>query len=173
MEYYGINGTSLTIAQALEVNLLSDQVEWAEVLLNCSRAIAYMHSKSKIHCDLKADNITLQDVDGKALPVIIDFGKMKNICDAKLKKLSLKDQELYRKHHKHVAPEIVRGTHPPSPAADVYAFGLVISLVCHYNKFEKLRLIAVKCIHGTPEKRPSMGTVIDILINVCTNHQKS
>ena len=31
-----------------------------------------------------------------------------------LYKLSLRDQEKYRKYHKHIAPEVVRGTHPVS-----------------------------------------------------------
>lgn len=165
MEYYGINGTSVTIARALKGKMLIGQPEWTDVVLQCSKAIAYLHSKGKIHCDLKADNIVLQDSDGVTRPVIIDFGKVKDITTAKTKKLSLVDQEFYRKRHKHIAPEIVRGTHPPSTASDVYAFGLIISLICHYYKFENLRRIAVQCIHGTPEKRPSMDAIITTLDN--------
>ena len=60
-------------------------------------------------------------------PVIIDFGKSTTLAKGKLYKLSLRDQEKYRKYHKHIAPEVVRGTHPQSPASDVYAFGLLVT----------------------------------------------
>lgn len=98
-------------------------------------------------------------VNGKYFPLLIDFGKMKKVSDAKKYTLSLQEQEKYRIHHKHIAPEVVRGTHPHSKASDVYAFGLVISLVCHYTQYEDLRIIAVKCIHGTPCKRPGIGNI--------------
>ena len=89
IEYYGINGTSVTIARALKGKMLFGQPEWTDVVLQWSKAIAYLHSKGKIHCDLKADNIVLQDSDGVTRPVIIDFGKVKDITTAKTKKLSL------------------------------------------------------------------------------------
>ena len=37
---------------------------------------------------------------------------MKKVCEAKLKQL--REQEKYSRNDKHIAPEIVNGTHPPT-----------------------------------------------------------
>ena len=50
------------------------------------------------------------------------------VAKGKLYRLSLRDQEKYRKHHKHIAPGVVRGTHQQPPASDVYGFELLFSL---------------------------------------------
>ena len=166
MEFYGINGRSVTLSKAAKTKLFSTEKEWAKTLLMCSKAIQHLHEKDFIHCDLKGDNIVLSKVSEQYFPVIIDFGKMKKTSEAKIKKLSAKDQDKYSKHHRHIAPEIVRGTHPPTKASDIYAFGLIISLVCFYHKIESLRLIAVSCIHGTPERRPCAKEVTEKLQNL-------
>jgi serine/threonine protein kinase len=160
MEFYGIHGKSMNFAEAVNTRLFSDEKDWARTLLKCAAAIHHLHEKNYIHCDLKGDNIVLTEVHQEFVPVIIDFGKMKQVSKAKLKKLSVKEQDRYSKYHKHIAPEIVRGTHPPSKASDVYAFGLVISLLCFYQRIENLRLIAVSCINGTPERRPTIEQII-------------
>ena len=53
-------------------------------------ALAYIHQKGYIHCDIKQNNIILHDKPGVHEPVIIDFGKMKNIENAKVYKLNSK-----------------------------------------------------------------------------------
>lgn len=166
LEFYGIGDETVTLAEGAKVNLLKDQNNWAESLWHCTKAIAYLHDRLYIHCDIKGDNIVFNAVDGKNLPILIDFGKMKKVSDAKKYSLSINEQEKYRLRHKHIAPEIVRGTHPHSTASDVYAFGLVISLICHYNKYEDLRCIAVQCIHGTPRRRPVIEEIISQLFKV-------
>lgn len=161
MEFYGINGKTVTIADAAKENLLINQKQWAIALLHCSQAISHLHKNQYLHCDLKGDNIVFNDVDGIFFPVIVDFGKMKKIADVKRYKLTALEQEMYRQKHRHIAPEVVRGISAPSQASDIYAFGLIISLVCYHNKgFEKLRQIAVQCIHGTPHRRPSIEQII-------------
>lgn len=163
MEFYGIDGENVTLAQAAKRNLLVDQKKWAEALWLCSQAVAYLHRHFYLHCDIKGDNIVFNEMNGQFFPIIIDFGKMRKISESKKYKLSSKQKYKYRTYHKHIAPEVVWGTHPPSPASDVYAFGLLISLICHFNTYDDLRKIAVKCIHGTPEKRPNMDAIISDL----------
>ena len=58
----------------------------------------------------------------------------------------------------------MRGTHPQCPASDVYGFGLLLSLLCKYNKtYEPLRKLAFSCINGTPEKRPTTQQLVAAL----------
>ena len=53
------------------------------------------------------------------VPVIIDFGK----CIRKLdeKKNRKEEQEAYKQKFKHIAPEVVAGTHLPSYACYIYS----------------------------------------------------
>ena len=111
------------------------------------RMLCYIiHSKDNLHNDLKGDNVIIRqvsDVNNSLHPVIIDFSKSTLLTKGKSCKLSLRDQEKYRKYHKHIAAEVVRGTHPQSPASDVYGFWLLLSLLCKYNKtYEPLRKLA-------------------------------
>jgi serine/threonine protein kinase len=52
-----------------------------------------------IHCDIKSDNIVLRNGYGDAVekysPVVIDFGKMKEMSKAKIYNLSVKERERY------------------------------------------------------------------------------
>ncbi|CAB4042611.1 probable serine threonine- kinase gdt4 [Paramuricea clavata] len=163
MECYGIDGRSITLAEAAKTSMFTSERQWVDVLLACAKAISQIHTKGYIHCDLKGDNIVINKVDKGFYPIVIDFGKMQKACEAKIKKLSTVEQEKYNKYHKHIAPEVVQGTHPPAKASDIYAFGLVISLICFYHKIENLRLIAVTCINGTPERRHTIDQIIDQL----------
>jgi serine/threonine protein kinase len=165
MECYGIDGQSITLAEAAKTSMFTSERQWVDVILVCAKAISEIHAKGYIHCDLKGDNIVInKDKVGMGFcPIVIEFGKMQKACEAKIKKLSTIEQEKYSKYHKHIAPEVVRGTRPPTKASDIYAFGLVISLICFYHKIENLRLIAVNCINGTPERRHTINQIIDRL----------
>ena len=140
-ECYGINGRAVTLAEPAKTKLFSNEKQWVRILLLCSEAIQHLHKKDYIHCDLKGDNIVFNKVSEQYFPVVIDFGKMKKSSEAKIKKLSVKDQEKYSKHHRHIAPEVVRGIQAQTKASDIYAFGLIISLICFYHKIENLRLL--------------------------------
>ena len=100
------------------------------------------------------DSVIISDNNNTLHPVIIDFGKSTTLPIGKLYKLSLRHQDKYRKYHKHKAIEVIRGTHPQSQASDIYAFGLLLSLLCKHKPNEALRKLAVCCIKGNPEKRP-------------------
>ena len=132
------------------------QSKWCQIMYHCADALLYIHSRKFLHNDLKGDNINviISGSKNNFYPVIIDFGKSTETSNGKFYKLPLGDQEKYRKYHKHIAPEVVRGTHAQSQASDVYAFGLLLSLLCKYKPFEPLRKLAVGCIKGNPEKGP-------------------
>ena len=171
LDLYGLDGECLTLSKAAERKMFSTLSLWANILKDCCIALSHIHSKNYIHCDLKGDNIMIRNGFGDAAnqytAVIIDFGKMKEMSKAKIYKLSLKEQERYGKYHSQVAPEVVSGKQKQSAASDVYSFGQVISLICHYNRHEDLRKIAVQCIHRTPSRRPTTESIISQLTLLC------
>ena len=91
-------------------------------MYECADALYFIHSKEYLHNDLKADNVIINEGNNSLHPIIIDFGKSTTLAKGTVSHLSLRDQERYRKFHKHIAPEVVRGTYPQSQASDVYSF---------------------------------------------------
>lgn len=136
-------------------------------MYECAHALSFIHSKGYLHNDLKGDNMIISEVDKMLHPIIIDFGKSTTQTKGKVYQLSERDQEKYRKYHKHIAPEVVRGTHPQSQASDIYAFGLLLSLLCKYEQYEPLRKLAFSCINGSPEKRPTTQQLVAELQSQC------
>ena len=159
-EFHGLDGNCVTVGHAAK-NLSLDVMEWAFILEKCCGALDHIRQKGYINCDIKHNNIILHNSTGIRKPIIIDFGKMKKTENVRVYKLNSKEQDRYLKFYKHVAPEIIWGRSPPSPASDIYSFGQVISLVVYYTKSTGLQNIAKKCINGTPERRPK---AIDIAL---------
>ena len=166
MEFYGVDGKCVTIQKAAQHNLLGQQETWAGTLQQCCEAVNHLHSQGYVHGDLKGDNILFHHTDNHYHPVIIDFGKMAKMeCMTKYK-LSSSAQHKYRRYYPHIAPEVVRGTHPKSPKSDIYSLGMVFSLICHHSVFEQLKQVAAKCIHEFPEERPDLERVITDLSHI-------
>ena len=159
-QFHGIEGHCVTFKCLVQKNIHDPPKEWCRIMYECADALLFIHSKDYLHNDLKGDNVIISDANNSLHPVIIDFGKSTTLAKGKVYQLSLRDQEKYRKHHKHIAPEVVRGTHPQSPASDVYGFGLLLSLLCKYKPYEPLRKMAFSCINGTPEKRPTTQQLV-------------
>ena len=51
--------------------------ERLELFVQACEGVQHAHQKAVIHRDLKPDNILIIEVDGKAVPRIIDFGLAK------------------------------------------------------------------------------------------------
>lgn len=153
-QFHGIDGKCVTFNQAIRSNVINNIQDHITVLLKCADALSFIHSKQILHNDIKGDNVVVSKIYDKFFPVLIDFGKAVNVVNAKVYTLSPKEQDKYRKYHKHIAPELVRGTHKQSTASDIYSFGLLISLVCKHFPCEPLRKLAFQCIHCNPNKRP-------------------
>ena len=132
-EFYGIGGKCVTICHVAK-KLSLEVKDWAFILEKSASSLAHIHEKGLIHCDIKHNNIILQNSAGIHEPVIIDFGKIKKAERAKISKLNSKEQDRYLKYYKHIVPEIIWGRSPASPASDIYSFGQIISLVVCYIK---------------------------------------
>ena len=168
LEFCGIDGGCVTFGCACKNQLFSSVLVWVDILRQCASALAHIHSKGYIHCDIKSDNIVIKKRDKEHYSaVIVDFGKVKAMSAAKLYKLSLREQEKYGKYHYHIAPEVVSGKQTQTAASDIYSFGQVVSLVCHYNFYKELQVIAQQCIRGTPTKRPELDKIIAELDLLC------
>ena len=81
-------------------------------MYECADALYFIHSKEYLYNDLKADNVIINEGNNSLHPIIIDFGKSTTLAKGKVYLLSPRDQERYKKFHKHIAPEVVRGNHP-------------------------------------------------------------
>ena len=99
LEFYGISGKCVTLAKAAKENLLAEEAMWARAMIECCEALDYLHKKSYIHCDLKANNIVFNEVESQFFPIIIDFGKMRHSNDGFKYKLSTQEQERYRQKY--------------------------------------------------------------------------
>lgn len=67
---------------------------------------------------------------------------------------------MYQEKHKQIAPKIVRGTHPPSFASDVYSFGLILkSVAVRVSSDENLMDFVRKSLNKKPEQRPSFREI--------------
>lgn len=144
-------------------------MEWSFILGKCAGALAHIHEKGFVHCDIKHYNIILHNSTGIREPVIIDFGKMRKAENVKLYKLNLKERDRYLKFFKHIAPEVIWGRSTPSPASDIYSFGQIISLVVYYTKSIGLQKVAKTCINGTPERRPK---AVDVALQLHELYKK-
>ncbi|KAK3722847.1 hypothetical protein QZH41_007802 [Actinostola sp. cb2023] len=74
-----------------------------------SESLAHIHINGYLHCDLKANNIVLEEKEGEYSPIIIDFGKSIKIEDATFPLPKPRYHE-YRQHFPHIARELVTAT---------------------------------------------------------------
>lgn len=161
MQFYGVEGSCITLSNALKTQLLKSATTWLPVTYSIADGLQYIHEKGYLHNDLKGDNIVITKRDEQYNPVIIDFGK----DEAKLYSLSNSKQVEYKKYHKHIAPEVVAGTHHQSFASDIYAFGRIIASIHKYfeNSLNVLQEIYLTCLECDPQKRPNIATLLDSL----------
>ena len=87
----------MELVQGLPVNEYCEQKrltirERLELFLDVCRAIQHAHQKGIIHRDLKPSNVLVGEIDGKAVPKVIDFGVAKAMNDQRLTDRTLHTQ---------------------------------------------------------------------------------
>lgn len=161
LQFHGIDGKCVTLHKAMQSTIV-DLINWVRILKETADALDFMHKKGFLHNDLKSDNIVMFQEDNAIHPVIIDFGKCRSIRNPKRYSLMAKEQRKYQKHHRHIAPELVKGTHPQSFKSDVYSYGYILNQISKSisGKFDLLDDISIACLRTNPAERPTLTEII-------------
>jgi serine/threonine protein kinase len=100
-----------------------------ELLAVVCDAVQHAHTKGIIHRDLKPSNILVEEVDGKPVPKVIDFGVAKAIApdEREATRAMFTEQGVLIGTPEYMAPEQARsGTGDVDTRADVYSLGVVL-----------------------------------------------
>jgi serine/threonine protein kinase len=136
MQFYGIEGKSLSlhsVCKSEKLQNIMNQSQWNTIIKCIAKAIEHIHACGYIHNDIKTDNVVLyKSGDTTFIPVVVDFGKSCKREEGITKRMSLEEQSEYRKKYKHIAPEIVDGSHKQSMYSDIYSFGYLVYNIYTY-----------------------------------------
>ena len=102
-------------------------VEFLDIALQCSEALAAAHRRGVVHCDIKPENIMLT---ASGLLKVLDFGIAKRLPsqDAGTTTSGAQPEGLFGTP-KYMAPEILAGA-APDPRSDIYSLGVTLSEAC-------------------------------------------
>ena len=79
--------------------------------------LSHLHSKSVVHCDLKQENVLIDDT---LMPLICDFETAKDVINVTVSSVSGAGGTVG-----YLAPELVGGVGKGTTASDMYAFGVL------------------------------------------------
>ncbi|HLU47667.1 MAG TPA: serine/threonine-protein kinase, partial [Planctomycetota bacterium] len=132
------------------------------LFIRVCEAVQHAHQKAIIHRDLKPSNILVADVDGKAMPKVIDFGIAKSLGQ------SLTERTLHTREGQFIGtPAYMSPEQAESSAADVdtradiYSLGIILyELLVGCRPFDARSfgssdLVALKRILSEHPPRPS------------------
>ena len=157
LQFCNVEGKAYTLHRALQShNLLLKAQEWFDIISQLLDAFKVLHRSSLIHRDIKGDNIMITYKNTMFVPVIIDFGKCISKQEACIRILSKEQQETYKQKYKHIAPEVVAGTHPPSYLSDIYALGLLLGQIANKIHCKSLLSLSECCLVSNPQARVSL-----------------
>jgi len=135
----------------------------AQLMTLVAQAVEHVHQCGVVHCDLKPANILLRS---SGEPVVTDFGFAWSLRQDPVAALSVKS---IGGTSGYVAPEVLAGQ-PPSPAAAVYALGVLAwQLVSATNLWQKpdslsasmhtWRQMCLKWANAVAGDRPALSDV--------------
>jgi serine/threonine protein kinase len=120
--------------------------ELVNIMLDALHALSYMHSKNVVHCDIKPENIHVQDEMGNPFTKIIDFG-----CSAKIGDVINHHSEVYS------CPELRKFERPlAAPHVDTYSVGATLQrcfTVLQLPLPQGLRAVINKATSEKPSER--------------------
>ena len=166
MEFKGEENTSMTVSKLLSCEDGNETVhkvksslttkDWLIIAHDLTDALAHIHSKGFLHCDLKSNNVLVAENHGH----IIDFGKA---CDS-----AFPPAKKYTLHYCHIAPEVLNGA-PCSKASDIYSLGKILHEVAIKQEIPVLLVNAQKCLDHNPAGRPTTTGLMASLASVICN----
>ncbi|MEV0605225.1 serine/threonine-protein kinase [Polymorphospora rubra] len=131
----------------------------ADVVAQVADALSYLHGRGIVHGDVKPGNL-LVPADGGPVR-LVDFGVARAVEGV--------PERATHATPEYVAPEVVAGA-PPTPAADVYALGIVLfELICGRSPFRGGPPTEVINRHATctPVPPPGLPSVLWPIIENC------
>ncbi|MEV7229490.1 protein kinase [Polymorphospora sp. NPDC051019] len=131
----------------------------ADVVAQVADALSYLHGRGIVHGDVKPGNL-LVPADGGPVR-LVDFGVARAVEGVPARATHATPE--------YVAPEVVAGA-PPTPAADVYALGIVLfELLCGRSPFRGGPPTEVINRHATctPVPPPGLPSVLWPIIEDC------
>jgi serine/threonine-protein kinase len=137
--------------------------EAARLLAQVAAALTEAHGLGVVHRDVKPDNILLQATDGRLDTRLTDFGIARVLDTAGL---TTPHAVIGTPHY--MAPEAISGA-APSPAADVYALGVVLyELVAGQPPYagEPIAVLG-RHLDDSPQRPPGMPDEVWSVITAC------
>ena len=96
-----------------------------DLMVQICRGVEHAHRHQIIHRDLKPSNLLVAEVDGRAVPKIIDFGIAKSL-DGPLTDLTLETGKLLIGAPPYMSPEALEGAQDLDTRTDVYSLGVLL-----------------------------------------------
>ena len=90
----------------MSAKLIDDRFEWNDISKQLVIGVNYLHNCNLLNNDLKENNVLLQEVRGKIVPKISDFGKSTLIGSGKVYSLSEEQKKEYNIHNRNLAFEL-------------------------------------------------------------------
>jgi serine/threonine protein kinase len=104
--------------------------ERLRLFVEVCHGVQHAHQKGIIHRDLKPTNVLVCEVDGRAVPKLIDFGIAKGIDEPLLDRTALTADRRVVGTPAYVSPEMIQGEDEEPPdidtRSDVYSLGVVL-----------------------------------------------
>lgn len=147
MEY--MDGGCLTDVLDLFETLRLDESQIAYISLECLKALNYIHSKHRIHRDVKSDNVLLNT---KGLVKIADFGYAAQLTQQQQKRTTVVGTPYW------MAPELIRG-HDYGTKVDIWSLGIMLMELVEgeppYMEHQPLRALFLITTKGIPPLKDS------------------
>ena len=100
--------------------------ERVQLFVDVCHAVQHAHQKGVIHRDLKPSNILVTDVEGRALPRVIDFGIAKATKAAEFDGTQLTRDDQVIGTPAYMSPEQIDGSGDVDTRSDIYALGVLL-----------------------------------------------
>ena len=108
-----------------------------------------------------------ETLSGSARAFIVDFGKACKLADGKLYHLSDEQKQVYKRDHRHIAPDLRDGIVKQSFSTDIYSFGRIIKridrVILHSEHLVKL--VGMTLSYNSTD-RPIISHILQSLNNV-------
>jgi serine/threonine-protein kinase len=89
-------------------------------------AVQHAHQKGMIHRDLKPSNVLVSEVDGRALPRVIDFGIAKAVESDEFDGARLTRDDQIIGTPAYMSPEQIEGSKDIDTRSDIYSLGVLL-----------------------------------------------